>query len=157
MRTRLLVASLVALAVTGASYGVVMTADARPVAGTHCETFPADNYWRADVSHLPVDPRSKAWLSHMSTGVDLHPDFGPSFGHGPNYGIPITVVGAAHPRVRVHFHYARESDHVRYPLGRDTRIEGGRSSSGDRHAIVVDKSTCRLYETFATRQRNGRW
>ena len=32
-----------------------------------------------------------------------------------------------------------ESDRVRYPLGRDTRIEGGRGSDGDKHAIVVDK------------------
>jgi hypothetical protein len=46
---------------------------------------------------------------------------------------------------------------VRYPLGRDTRIEGGRGSSGDKHAIVVDKGTCRLYETWNTRVRDGKW
>jgi hypothetical protein len=93
----------------------------------------------------------------MSTGRDLHPDFGPSYGQGPNYGIPVTVVGHGYPRVRVRFGYAAESDRVRYPLGRDTRIEGGRRASGDRHAIVVDKGACRLYETFATRQRSGHW
>ena len=96
-------------------------------------------------------------LPHVAPSVDLHPDFGPSFGDGPNYGIPVTVVGGAHPQVRVHFQYAGESDQVRYPLGSDTRIEGGRRSDGDRHAIVVDRGTCRLYETFATQQRNGRW
>ena len=93
----------------------------------------------------------------MSTGVDLHPDFGPSYGDGPNYGIPITVVGGEHRKVRVRFGYASESDRVRYPLGGDTRIEGGRRSDGDRHAIIVDRSNCKLYETFATRKRNGRW
>jgi hypothetical protein len=129
----------------------------RPVAGTSCSAFPEDNYWHADVRGLPVHPRSRQWLSHMSTGRDLHPDFGPSYGQGPNYGIPVTVVDHDHPRVRVRFGYADESDRVRYPLGRDTRIEGGRRSSGDRHAIVVDKGACRLYETFATRQRNGHW
>jgi hypothetical protein len=150
--------AVAALAVTGASYvAVVDQASGQPVAGTSCPTFPADNYWHADIRHLPVDPRSKVWLSHMSTSVDLHPDFGPSFGHGPNYGIPVTVVGAGHPTVRVRFTYASESDHVRYPLGKDTRIEGGRRSSGDRHAIIVDRSTCRLYETYATQERNGRW
>ena len=151
-----------ALAVSGTTYAV-MSADAvarptaavakRPVAGTSCPTFPADNYWHADISRLPVEPRSKKWLSHMSTGVDLHPDFGPSFGHGPNYGLPITAVAHSHPRVRVRFQYASESDKVRYPLGNDTRIEGG----SDRHAIIVDKGTCRLYETFATRKRDGKW
>jgi hypothetical protein len=129
----------------------------KPIAGSTCSAFPADNWWHADVRGLPVHARSAAWLSHMSTDVDLHPDFGPSYGDGPDYGIPVTVVGAKHARVKVRFDYSSESDHARYPLGPDTRIEGGRASDGDRHAIVVDRSTCRLYETFATRISGGRW
>lgn len=132
-------------------------AQTKPIAGTRCSEFPADNWWRADISDLPVHDRSRQWLSHMSTDVDLHPDFGPSYGDGPNYGIPITVVGSSHPKVRVRFDYASESDKVRYPLGRDTRIEGGRGSSGDKHAIVVDKGACKLYETWNTRVRRGKW
>jgi hypothetical protein len=128
-----------------------------PVAGTTCPVFPPDSYWNTDIRSLPVEPRSAAWLSHMSTGRNLHPDFGPSYGDGPDYGIPVTVVGRRHPRVRVRFDYSAESDHVRYPLGRDTRIEGGRGSAGDKHAIVVDRSRCRLYETWNTRVRHGRW
>lgn len=128
-----------------------------PVASTTCRPFPADSYWNTDIRSLPVDSRSAAWLSHMSTDRRLHPDFGPSYGDGPNYGIPVTVVGRRHPRVPVRFDYASESDHLRYPLGRDTKIEGGRASDGDRHAIIVRKGRCRLYETWATRVRNGRW
>jgi len=163
MRSRVLVAGVVALAVAGTTYAgdasgrSPATVSHKAVGGTSCSVFPADNWWHADIRGLPVDPRSKAWLSHMSWQVDLHPDFGPSFGDGPNYGIPVTVVTHSHPRVHVGFQYAGESDKVRYPLGPDTRIEGGRRSDGDRHAIVVDRSTCRLFETFATRQRNGRW
>ena len=129
---------------------------ARPIAGTACQTFPADNYWRADVTDLPVHPRSDQWLANMSSHRDLHPDFGPNTG-GSDYGIPITVVPHDHRRVRVRFTYADESDQVRYPLGADTKIEGGRNSDGDRHAIVVDRGSCRLFETFATHQREGRW
>jgi hypothetical protein len=132
-------------------------AGVRPVAGTTCPVFPADNWWNADIRKLPVDPRSKTWMSHMSKGDDLHPDFGPSFGDGPNYGIPITVVDQSHPLVHVKFLYGPDSDHVGYPLGKDTRIEGGRRSSGDKHAIMVDKDTCRLYETWLTQKRHGRW
>lgn len=111
---------------------------------------------------LPVHPRSVQWLSHMyaapGDAVRLHPDFGPSYGDGPNYGIPITVVGSSHAKHRVGFDYASESDHVGYPLGSDTKIEGGRASSGDRHAIIVDRDRCRLYETYATRQtKAGKW
>jgi hypothetical protein len=149
----LLLGSLVAAAPTAA----LRPETEKPIAGTKCSEFPADNWWHADVSSLPVHARSAAWLSHMSTDVDLHPDFGPSYGDGPNYGIPITVVGKKHKRVKVSFDYSSESDHVRYPLGRDTRIEGGRGSDGDRHAIIVDKSRCKLYETFATSKSNGRW
>ncbi len=128
-----------------------------PVAGTSCPVFPASNYWNTDISALPVDSRSATWLSHMSTDQNLHPDFGPSFGDGPNYGIPITVVKRRHHKVRVHFDYAAESDHRRYPFGRDTKIEGGRNSGGDMHAIVVRKGVCRLYETWNTRVHAGHW
>jgi hypothetical protein len=131
------------------------SSQARPIGG--CRLFPANNYWNADVSQLPVHARSRAWLSHMSTGVDLHPDFGPSYGDGPDYGMPITIVDGTHPKVSVRFRYAAESDRVRYPFGNDTRIEGGRNSGGDMHAIVVDKSTCRLYETWATRVSDNVW
>jgi hypothetical protein len=93
----------------------------------------------------------------MSPRSKLHPDFGPSYGDGPNYGMPITVVGSGHRKVRVRFGYASESDRVRYPFGRDTKIEGGRNSAGDKHAIVVDRGTCRLYETWNTRVHDNRW
>jgi hypothetical protein len=122
-----------------------------------CPTFPADSWWHADVSQLPVHRRSSQWLSHMSTDRDLHPDFGPSYGDGPNYGIPVTTVDGSHAKVRVRFDYADESDRVRYPLGDDTRIEGGRNSGGDMHAIVVDRSTCTLYETWNTRVSGSTW
>jgi len=158
---------LVISALTGALAGSLLAAspaaaarpavEAKPVAGSTCRAFPSDNWWHADVRGLPVHARSRAWLSHMSTGVDLHPDFGPSYGDGPDYGIPVTLVDPGHRRVRVRFDYADESDRVRYPFGADTRIEGGRGSDGDKHAIVVDKGSCRLYETWNTRVRDGRW
>ncbi|WP_426244739.1 hypothetical protein [Nocardioides sp. LHG3406-4] len=122
-----------------------------PLARTTCAVFPTDNYWHADIRDLPTHPSSDRWLARMSTDRELHPDF------GDRYGIPVTVVGGGHRKVRVRFLYADESDRLRYPLGKDTRIEGGRSSDGDRHAVVVDRKTCRLYETFATRKAQGRW
>jgi hypothetical protein len=125
--------------------------------GTECPVFPSDNYWHARVDDLPVEPRSDAWLSTMEPRTSLHPDFGPSYGEQPvPYGIPVTIVNGG-PRVRVSFEYADESDRVRYPLGRATRIEGGWNAGGDRHAIVVDARTCRLYETWNTRLQGGRW
>jgi hypothetical protein len=130
----------------------------RPVPGTTCPTFPSNSWWHADVSKLPVHPRSKQWMSHMSPTRMLHPDFGPSYGEQPvPYGIPITVVAGTHAKVPVRFGYANESDRVRYPFGPDTHVEGGQWTSGDRHVIVVDRDTCRLYETWATRKSGTSW
>jgi hypothetical protein len=130
----------------------------RPVPGTTCPTFPSNSWWHADVSKLPVHPRSKQWMSHMSPTRMLHPDFGPSYGEQPvPYGIPITVVAGTHAKVPVHFTYAGESDRVRYPFGSDTRVEGGQWKTGDRHVIVVDRDTCRLYETWATKRSGTSW
>ena len=132
-------------------------AGARTLPGTDCPVFPADNYWHARVDALPVHPRSAQWLARMGTTARLHPDFGPSYGDQPvPYGIPITVVDGA-PRVPVSFAYAAESDRVPYPLGAETRIEGGPTADGDRHAIVVDAATCTLFETWDTQMASGGW
>src|SRR4051812_39768543 len=81
----------------------------RPVPGTACPTFPANSWWHADVSKLPVHALSSQWIAHMSPTTKLHPDFGPSYGEQPvPYGIPITVVAGTHPKVTVRFDYASE-------------------------------------------------
>ncbi|HEX9123037.1 MAG TPA: hypothetical protein VF984_06710 [Actinomycetota bacterium] len=118
----------------------VMPASAAPVPGTRCTLFPANSIWNTRVDRLPVDPRSDTWLSTMAaSATNLQPDFGP-----PGYGMPFDVVSRRHRTVRIRFRYADESDRVRYPFGQDTPIEGG----SDRHALIVDRSTCTLYELF---------
>ena len=98
-----------------------------------CAVFPANNYWNRDISRLPVSPHSRQWLSHMSTSRKLHPDFGPSYGDGPNYGIPITVVsndasqGAGQVRLR------QREQPGRLPVRRRHR-DRGRSQLRWRHA-----------------------
>ena len=121
-----------------------------PVPGASaCPLFPADDVWNADISGLPVDPHSAQWLASMSASTtNLHPDFGPSGDPSAPYGIPYTVVDASHPKVKVSFTYASESDPGPYPFGSDTPIEGGASATGDRHALMLDSSTCTLYELY---------
>lgn len=150
--------ALCAIAVAGVPAAAGAPArEPRPLPGTACPVFPATNYWHARVDALPVDARSDTWLAHMHPQARLHPDFGPTYGaQAAPYGIPITVVRGAR-RVPVAFEYAEESDPVRYPLSRSTRIEGGWNAGGDRHAIVVDARTCTLYETWNTRLTDGGW
>jgi hypothetical protein len=63
--------------------------------------------WNTNISKLPVDTHSAAWLAS-------------------------------------NFQYADESDQGPYPFGPDTPIEGGAQAGGDRHAIMVNPSTCTL-------------
>lgn len=155
-------AACLSIAVVCASFNAPVLAAAghpslRPVPGTDCPLFPADNYWHARVDSLPVNAASDRWLANMHPATNLHPDFGPSFGaQEVPYGIPITLVhGSA--RLPVSFDYADESDQVPYPLSRSTAIEGGWDADGDRHAIVVDADTCTLFETWNTRLTNSGW
>jgi hypothetical protein len=121
-----------------------------PVPGApNCPMFPADNVWNTNISQLPVDPHSAAWMASMdSATTNLHPDFGPSGDPTNPYGTPYTVVSPTQPLVNVAFQYSDESDPGPYPFGPDTPIEGGAQSTGDRHAIMVNPSTCTLYELY---------
>jgi hypothetical protein len=145
---------LVVAAVAGLPFATGAAAAGPPSLGP-CPMLPADNVWNTDVSGLPVHPSSNAWIaSSGGAGQLIHPDWGPS-GGAVAYGIPWQMVDASHQKVSVSFQYAGESDPGPYPLGPDTPIEGGSSSTGDRHALVVDSSTCTLYETYDTHYAAG--
>jgi hypothetical protein len=117
--------------------------------GTKCPVFPADNIWNTPITRLPIDSHSAAWLKTMDAGSTfLHPDYGPGGGAKTPYGIPYVVVSPSQPLVHVKFEYASESDEGPYPFSASTPIEGGQSSTGDRHAIMVNPSTCKLYELY---------
>jgi hypothetical protein len=133
---------------------VVMTSSAAsagtPVPGApNCPMFPADNVWNTPIADLPVNSNSAAWLTSMDAGsTNLHPDFGPSDDPSTPYGIPYTVVSPSQPEVPITFQYADESDPGPYPFSASTPIEGGQDATGDRHAIMVNPSTCTLYELY---------
>src|SRR5687767_1736094 len=106
-----------------------------PPGAEACPIFPADNVWHADVSSLPVHPRSAGWILSMGGPARrLHPDFGPS-GAAMPYGIPYKVVDGAHEKVDFTFDYADESDPGPYPFGPDVPVE----AASDRHALMIDK------------------
>jgi hypothetical protein len=140
-----------------ATVGPALHVTTAPVTATvvpgapNCPMFPANNVWNTNISKLPVDEHSAAWLASMDSSTTyLHPDFGPNTGGYP-FGIPFTVVGSSQPLVRINFQYASESDQGPYPFGPDTPIEGGAQAAGDRHAIMVNPSNCTLYELWDAR------
>ena len=120
-----------------------------------CPVFPKSNPWNQRVDRLPVATNSDEIIRSIGAGGSVHADFGSGLWEGAPIGIPITVVGKRQAKKRVSFEYADESDRGPYPIPRNVKIEGGRSSTGDRHAIIVDRDSCRLYELFAL-YPNGR-
>ena len=96
----------------------------RPVPGTSCTVFPADNVWNMDISELPVHRKSATWKKAMHSGsTDLHPDFGP-----PSYGIPFDVVDAGARRRHSGLHLRRRERSRALPV-RARHHDRGRSGS----------------------------
>ncbi|HVE24998.1 MAG TPA: carbohydrate binding domain-containing protein [Sporichthya sp.] len=151
-------AALTAAAVLAASVAlrVVEPSVAAPLPGAPaCPTFPADSFWQADVSALPVHAQSSAWVSSVGTTATLKADFGSGVWDGGPIGIPFTTVAGTQPRVPVSFQYADESDPGPYPIPADAPIEGGPAATGDRHVLVVDRDACRLWELYGAYPQNG--
>jgi hypothetical protein len=128
-------------------------------AAPNCPVFPTDNPWNQRVDRLPVAAGSAGTIARIGLNNPVHPDFGSGLYGGAPIGIPYAVVSSQTRRVPVSFQYASESDRGPYPLPRGVPIEGGYGSSGDRHVIVVDRSTCIDYELFAAYPHDGgrRW
>lgn len=119
-----------------------------------CALSAPDSPWHEDVSSLPVDARSNAYVASIGGGQHLHPDFGSS----RQYGIPYLVVGPGQAGVPIHFTaYARESDRGPYPVPRQAPIEGD-GAAGDHHVLILQSTNCRLYEMFgASPNSDGSW
>ncbi len=124
-------------------------------AARNCPVLPANNPWNQRVDRLAVAANSAALIATIGLGSPVHPDFGSGLYDGEPIGIPYAVVSRHTRRVPVQFQYASESDKGPYPLPPNAPIEGGRSSSGDRHVIVVDRSNCKDYELFAAYPHAG--
>ncbi len=119
--------------------------------------FPGDNVWNVAIDTLPVDANSPAYITTIGAAKTMHADFGTVYNGAPN-GIPFIVVTGSQPRVAVSFDYADESDPGPYPVPPDAPIEGGPSSTGDRHVLVVDRDGGKLYELFAAYPNaDGSW
>jgi len=128
---------------------------ARLPGAKRCPVFPQSSHWNRPVDKLPLHSRSAQIVSSIGGDENAHADFGSGLYDGVPIGIPYRTVSRRTKRVPVSFEYADESDRGRYPIPPNAPIEGGRSSSGDRHVILVDRSRCRLYELYSAYPQNG--
>src|SRR5437879_6092078 len=122
-----------------------------------CTIFPTTNAWNERIDALPVAANSAQLIQSIGIGTGLHPDFGSGLYDGSPIGIPFDVVSKQTKRFRPAFTYAGESDKGPYPIPTSVHIEGGRASTGDRHALLIGKDACKLYELYALYPKGAGW
>ena len=109
--------------------------------------FPKNDPWNTPVDQAQVDPSSARILQAVvarNPRANVHPDFSTGIS-----GIPYVVVGEGTRRATLStLEYADESDPGAYPIPKDAPIEGGPSSEGDRHNLVIDRDGGKLYELY---------
>jgi hypothetical protein len=118
-----------------------------------CSLPPAGFTLDQRVDRLPVAPDSARIVAAIGAGAPVHADFGSGRYAGNPIGIPFDVVSRSTARAKVRFDYADESDRVRYPIPAGVHVEGG----SDRHALLLDRDSCKLYELYALRREHGDW
>jgi hypothetical protein len=150
------VLALLIAALAGSAFALSRTAS--PSLGG-CPLFPATSVWNAKVDTLPVEADSAQLIASVGLGSGVHADFGSGLYDGSSIGIPYVVVhGKTTPKSHVMFDYADESDKGPYPIPSNVPIEGyPHSGDGDRHALIVDRDSCRLYELYALRRSGAGW
>jgi hypothetical protein len=147
---KLLAAAAATLALTGGA--------AAPPKLAGCPVFPASSVWNTPVDRLPVAANSAQLIASIGAGDHVHADFGSGLYDGSQIGIPFVAVhGTRTPKSHVTFDYADESDKGPYPIPANVPIEGApaHANEGDRHALIVDRDSCRLYELYALRRTGG--
>ncbi len=117
--------------------------------------FSGSSPWNTDISSAPLDPNSSTIISNWVGSVNLHPDWGTD----PTYGIPYVVVNGSQSLVNINLGaYPDESDPGPMPVPPNAPIEGGSSSTGDRHVLVLNNANCFLYELYnASPNSDGSW
>jgi hypothetical protein len=76
---------------------------------------------------------------------------------GAPIGIPYVVVDSSTAKSYVTFEYDDESDAGPYPIPPNPPIEDGPNSTGDRHILILDRDSWKLYELFYAHLSGGKW
>lgn len=148
-----------------------------------CDMFPSSAIFNTridDTARFPAHANSSTWISRVGGGTALMANWGTSSNPGDvsNYwGLPINVIasgGTQWPTVDFGGGYPQKSDcataadgsgivhdcssvpagNRRFPFPSGTTLIEG---NGDRHVLVVDRSTCRLWEAYAAQNVAGQW
>jgi len=132
----------------------VKSAGPNPPVIAGCTIFPANNIWNTPVDALPLAAHSDDWVNSIGRTTGFHMDFGSGTWDGGPIGIPYNLANASTPKYSFNFEYYDESDPGPYPIPANYQREW----SDDHHILVVDSSSCTLYEIYnASVNNTGNW
>lgn len=131
----------------------VVSASPTPASTTlgGCPVFPADNPWNTDITNATVDVNSDVYIASINQFAQyLHADFGSNL----TYGIPYTIVASSQVSVPITFtDWPDQSDPGPYPIPLNAPVESG----SDRHVLVAQSGTCKLFELYNAQQVDSGW
>jgi hypothetical protein len=110
--------------------------------------------WNQNIAKAPRAADSAKVIAYIDShgGDAIHPDFGSP----REYGFPYAVVSQGAKPLPIHYTaYGSESSPGPFPIPADAPVEGGAHAAGDRHVLVVDRSTCKLYELYDAHYEAG--
>lgn len=122
-----------------------------------CPLFPANSPWHTRVDALPKAANSSTMIESIGRDASLEPHFASgvsSRDHAP-IGFPYAVVSKRQSKVGVTL--GNGAAKRPYPIPKGVPIQDGRNSTGDRHAIIVDRDRCILYEFWALYPAENGW
>lgn len=112
------------------------------------QIFPTNNAWNEDISGLPVAANSASMITTMGAATSI----------GYNSDMPFVIVPPGQALVPITYGaYGDESDPGPFPLPLTAPIEGGSSSTGDRHVFSIDPINGYLYELYRGFPQAGSW
>ena len=134
--------------VTGAPLGSCSVFPAPPASlSPRAPSLPTEAAWNQNIAKAPRAGDSAKVIAYIDAhgGDAIHPDFGSP----REYGFPYAVVGAGAKKLPIHYTaYGSESSPGPFPIPANAPVEGGAHAEGDRHVLVVDRSTCKLFELY---------
>lgn len=116
-----------------------------------CQIFPRSSAWNQRVDDRPVDPRSDTYVQASGVGLQMTATYGTTT-TGREYALPVNIVEPDQPGISLRSSQY-DVDSGLYPLSTGTQVGGGT----DRHAVILQRGTCRLFELWRANVADGQW